>query len=115
MHQTTIRFASDTWARIEAQARANGVSSAQYVREATLEKLALADGIARSGAEMGQEVDLDPRDPYARGFRAARAKAAGARESSEAVWAQAQLARRRAQEMRQVAQALTTAVKAGRA
>ena len=36
MHQTTIRFAEDTWGLLETEAASLGVSAAQYIREATI-------------------------------------------------------------------------------
>jgi hypothetical protein len=39
MHQTTIRFGPDVWSRIESEARASGVSAAQFVRDAVLARL----------------------------------------------------------------------------
>jgi predicted DNA-binding protein len=44
MHQTTIRFGHELWDTLEHAAEDGGVSVAQYVREAAIERL------ARSGA-----------------------------------------------------------------
>lgn len=44
MHQTTIRFGHELWDTLELAAENGGVSVAQYVREAAIERL------ARSGA-----------------------------------------------------------------
>jgi hypothetical protein len=90
MHQTTIRFAEDTWARIELEANASGVSAAQYVREATVARLA-------SPAPMPERAQ--GREPGR--AQNAREDALDALEGSGAVWAQAQLARRRARELRE--------------
>ncbi len=49
MHQTTIRFVPRVWEQLEQEARAQGVSSAQYVREATIARLAY-DASARDGS-----------------------------------------------------------------
>lgn len=40
MHQTTIRFTPRVWSDLEAEARRQGVSGAQYVRDATVARLA---------------------------------------------------------------------------
>jgi hypothetical protein len=40
MHQTTIRFTLPIWEQVEAEARREGISAAQYVRDATLTNLA---------------------------------------------------------------------------
>lgn len=40
MHQTTGRFDTDTWQRLGHACRRIGISKAQFVRDATVEKLA---------------------------------------------------------------------------
>lgn len=40
MHQTTIRFGSELWEKLELAAEDGGISVAQYVREAAIERLA---------------------------------------------------------------------------
>jgi hypothetical protein len=42
MHQTTVRFGRDLWEVLEQEAERLGVSAAQYVRDATLARLAYA-------------------------------------------------------------------------
>ena len=44
MHQTTVRFGSDLWDAIEVECGRLGVSAAQFVREATLARLAYTAG-----------------------------------------------------------------------
>jgi hypothetical protein len=44
MHATTVRFSEELWRMLEAEARASGVSVAQYVREAALTRVAYAAG-----------------------------------------------------------------------
>ena len=44
MHQTTVRFGPDLWNEVEVEAKAAGVSVAQYVRDATLMRLAYTRG-----------------------------------------------------------------------
>lgn len=58
LHQTTIRFAADTWLKIEQRASANGVSAAQYVRDATVARIAveLAE-IAAQQTRRGEGTD----------------------------------------------------------
>jgi hypothetical protein len=45
MHQTTVRFGRDLWRVLEQEAERLGVSAAQYVREATLARLAYASAL----------------------------------------------------------------------
>jgi hypothetical protein len=42
MHQTTVRFGRDLWEVLEQEAERLGVSAAQYIRDATLARLAYA-------------------------------------------------------------------------
>jgi len=88
MHQTTIRFDSELWRRIDAEARRIGVSAAQYIRDATLIRLT-QDMSTSAGAE-------------ARPSKASAAiSAAGViGTESQAVWAQARQARERARALR---------------
>jgi hypothetical protein len=98
MHQTTIRFAADTWTEIEGAARGLGVSGAQYVRDSVVARLAYT---------AGQRDVLEGRlDGAGRSVRATHAESLEALEGSEAVWAQAQLARRRARSAREAARAV---------
>jgi len=43
MHETTVRFSDDVWARVRQASRRERVSAAQYVREATLTRLAVEE------------------------------------------------------------------------
>jgi hypothetical protein len=90
MRQTTLRFGEDVWRELEREAKRNGVSAAQYVRDATLARLAYTAGLRG-----------DP--PFGSGRDGARGP--GPAESSAAVWAQAHVARERAQAVRRDAQA----------
>jgi len=47
MHQTTVRFGADLWAALEREAAKLGVSAAQYIRDATLTRLAYTEGVRR--------------------------------------------------------------------
>jgi hypothetical protein len=104
MHQTTVRFTSELWADLEREARRGGVSAAQYVRDATLARLAYA--AARRG-EPGLVPDLAESEPTGLpvAASAARAGAVAAQSDASAVWAQARLARERARSVREAARA----------
>jgi hypothetical protein len=45
MRATTVRFGEDLWAMLEREAASSGVSSAQFVREATILRLAMLAGM----------------------------------------------------------------------
>jgi hypothetical protein len=45
MRATTVRFGEDLWAMLEREAAASGVSAAQFVREATILRLAMLAGM----------------------------------------------------------------------
>jgi len=49
MRATTIRFPNDLWVQLEREARRQGISTAQYVRDAALYRVAFSAGAA-SGA-----------------------------------------------------------------
>ncbi len=63
MHQTTIRFAADTWLKVEQRAEANGVSAAQYVRDATVARIAIE--LAEIAGGRAQQRRLDASGPAA--------------------------------------------------
>jgi hypothetical protein len=97
MHQTTVRFDAELWADLEREAQRNGVSAAQYIRDATLARIAYSAG-ARG----------EPGPGSARGARQEAVAHAHERiADSEAVWAQARLARARAQVVRDAARDTT--------
>jgi hypothetical protein len=100
MHQTTIRFAPDVWQSIEHEARVLGISAAQYVRDAALSRLAY--GAARRADPQA----LDALAPDESRSSAAQAVSQGVLEGSEAVWAQARMARTRARATRDTAHKL---------
>lgn len=93
MHQTTVRFATDVWSELEGEARRLGVSAAQYVRDATLARLAYTAG------QRG--------DPFFGESREQRADAS-------TIWAQAALARDRARTVREDAHAVHALVSQSR-
>jgi hypothetical protein len=115
MHQTTVRFGTDLWEALESECQELGVSVAQFVREAALTRLVYI--AARAGdTEFEHALDLvagaappdvaalpadlealvAPATPGQSAHERARTEAA----ESEAIWAQAQQARRRAGELR---------------
>jgi hypothetical protein len=54
MRATTIRFPNDLWEQLEREARRQGISTAQYVRDAALYRVAFS-----AGAASGAGVDAD--------------------------------------------------------
>lgn len=97
MHQTTVRFAADLWEQLEEEAARSGVSAAQYVRDATLARLAFTAG----------QRSADGEREFAFGRTASTIEESTEIQSgSAAVWAQARLARERAHSVREQAQAL---------
>jgi hypothetical protein len=118
MHQTTVRFGVDLWEALEETAERLGISVAQYIREATLARLAYnagreqaadlgaplerllapeaADGVGAvpaSGVDPGAQAPADSAKRLSETYRA----------ESAAVWAQSRLARERARQLRAVA------------
>ena len=55
MRATTIRFPNDLWEQLEREARRQGISTAQYVRDAALYRMAFSAGAASGAA--GTETD----------------------------------------------------------
>jgi hypothetical protein len=52
MRATTIRFPNDLWEQLEREARKQGISAAQYVRDAALYRVAFSAGAAsEAGAD----------------------------------------------------------------
>jgi hypothetical protein len=105
MHQTTVRFGADLWANLEQEAARSGVSAAQFVRDATLARLAYAagqrgDGFGLRSVEEGR----------GEGAVAARATSAERESDASAVWTQARLARERSREIRQASQDTQAAI-----
>jgi hypothetical protein len=93
MHQTTVRFGADLWSQLEDEAARTGVSTAQYIRDAALTRLAYT---------AGQRGDREYEAALAQVTEARRALAGAhdAVEGSEALWAQGRLARERARALR---------------
>jgi hypothetical protein len=51
MRATTIRFPSDLWEQLEREARKQGISVAQYVRDAALYRVAFSAGATSGGSD----------------------------------------------------------------
>jgi hypothetical protein len=57
MRATTIRFPNDLWEQLEREARKQGISVAQYVRDAALYRVAFSAGAA---SETGEDRSWRP-------------------------------------------------------
>ena len=66
MRATTIRFPNDLWEQLEREAQKQGVSAAQYVRDAALYRVAFSAGAA---SENGPGDERTWRPPTARAQR----------------------------------------------
>ena len=55
MRATTIRFPNDLWEQLEREAKKQGISVAQYVRDAALYRVAFS-----AGAASEEEARKDP-------------------------------------------------------
>jgi hypothetical protein len=53
MRATTIRFPTDLWEQLERAAREEGISVAQYVRDAALYRVAYSAGAREAGSGNG--------------------------------------------------------------
>jgi hypothetical protein len=65
MRATTIRFPNDLWEQLEREAKKQGISVAQYVRDAALYRVAFSAGAASEGEGRG---DPDTRPPQEKRF-----------------------------------------------
>jgi predicted DNA-binding protein len=88
MHQTTIRFSRELWDELEEAAEHGGVSVAQYVREAAIERLARSAALDDLGAASASRL------------AGAATKVRSNREAARALEAQSRLARSRARQLR---------------
>jgi hypothetical protein len=59
MRATTIRFPNDLWEQLEREAKKQGISVAQYVRDAALYRVAFSAGAA-SEEEARNDKNLRP-------------------------------------------------------
>lgn len=53
MRATTIRFPNDLWDQLEREAGKQGISVAQYVRDAALYRVAYSAGVRDDNSEQG--------------------------------------------------------------
>jgi hypothetical protein len=60
MRATTIRFPNDLWEQLEREARRQGISTAQYVRDAALYRVAFSAGAASGAGGRGGERTWRP-------------------------------------------------------
>jgi hypothetical protein len=60
MRATTIRFPTDLWEQLEREARRQGISTAQYVRDAALYRVAFSAGAASGGGADGHRAWRPP-------------------------------------------------------
>jgi hypothetical protein len=63
MRATTIRFPNDLWEQLEREAKKQGISVAQYVRDAALYRVAFSAGAA---SEFNSRDERDWHPPSAR-------------------------------------------------
>jgi hypothetical protein len=66
MRATTIRFPNDLWEQLEREARKQGISAAQYVRDAALYRVAFSAGAASGEPGSGDGDDSAWRPPASR-------------------------------------------------
>jgi hypothetical protein len=60
MRATTIRFPNDLWEQLEREAKKQGISVAQYVRDAALYRVAFSAGAASEWDSRDQRAGLPP-------------------------------------------------------
>ena len=62
MRATTIRFPNDLWEQLEREARKQGISVAQYVRDAALYRVAYSAGARdETSDERGPRFPREPK------------------------------------------------------
>jgi hypothetical protein len=97
MHQTTVRFGTDLWASLEREAARLGISAAQYIRDATLTRLAYTEGFhegreteslawaapRRDELEQNVVIELDSALAVRKQGQLARGRARRAREEAQ--------------------------------
>ncbi len=122
MHQTTVRFGPDLWQALEQECERLGISAAQFLREAALARLMYTAG-KRGDMQLDTALELadgfeEPAAPNRQSLRDEEMTAVPAElafefvrdwsrlenDESAALWAQGRQARRRAQELRGLAE-----------
>lgn len=93
MHQTTVRFGRDVWTVLEREAARLGVSAAQYVRDATLARLAYAGAVQREAAAAREAFTWASHAPLSERVKAQL-------DSAAALQAQGELARAKSERLR---------------
>ena len=58
MHETTVRFTDELWARVQQASRREGTSAAQFVRDATLARVAVETHAASLRAELEARLEM---------------------------------------------------------
>jgi hypothetical protein len=108
MHQTTVRFGRDLWEVLEREADRLGVSAAQYIRDATLARLAYA-AASRPEAIASREAFewAGVAQPATPGRAPLEERVKAQLESAAALQAQGKLARDKAERLRVEAENLT--------
>jgi hypothetical protein len=56
VHTTTVRFAGETWTQLKEVCERDGIAAAQYIREATIARLAQS---IRAPHDVRQDQELD--------------------------------------------------------
>ncbi|HYV15810.1 MAG TPA: hypothetical protein VE972_07305 [Conexibacter sp.] len=45
MHETTVRFTGELWARVRERSEREGISAAQFIRDATVARIAVEEHV----------------------------------------------------------------------
>ena len=65
MHETTVRFTDELWARVRKTSEREGISAAQFVRDATVARIAVDEHVRVLRAEFDATLrNLDGRVRY---------------------------------------------------
>ena len=57
MHETTVRFSDELWARVRQASRRERISAAEFVREATLARLAVDQHVSLLRADVDATLE----------------------------------------------------------
>ena len=100
MHQTTVRFSSQLWDELRRTADREGISVAQYLRDAAVIRMTYE---AAGGERTARDEPARTASPASSGDRLAslREEIRDTRSESSAVWAQGEHARARASALRE--------------